>query len=159
MRIRIPLAALGCTALSLACGGKDTPSDTAAAAAPPPPAAAPVSTIDALKGRWSVRSVPAQGDTTPTLATMDLSGDTASWTMSFPNRPAPVKLHVLSAAGDSAVVESDVYESVRRKGMQVHTSMVLRMQDGRVTGTTTAHYHTKSADSVLVLRSEGTRAP
>lgn len=164
MRIRLTLVAAGSTALLLACGGKDTPpADTAAAMAPAPaPApAAPTSAIDAVKGKWNVRSVPAAGtDTTATMSMMDLSGDTASWTMTFPAKPgSSVKLHVTSAAGDSVTFDSDVYESVRRKGMQVHTTSVLRASGDKVTGTTTAHYHTKGADSVLVLKSEGTKAP
>jgi hypothetical protein len=35
----------------------------------------------------------------------------------------------------------------------------MRLQDGKIVGTTTAHYDTKGADSVLQLRGSGTRIP
>ena len=50
------------------------------------------------------------------------------------------------------------YESVLRKGVQVKTTTVFRLQDGKLVGTTVAHYTTKGADSVRNLRAEGTRA-
>jgi hypothetical protein len=33
----------------------------------------------------------------------------------------------------------------------------LRLQDGKLVGTTTAHYAKSGADSVLVLKTEGTK--
>ena len=49
------------------------------------------------------------------------------------------------------------YESVLRKGVKVTTHSVFRLQDGKLVGTTVAHYAIKGADSVRNLRSEGTR--
>jgi hypothetical protein len=43
--------------------------------------------------------------------------------------------------------------------MQVTTHGVYRKDGDKLVGRVTAHYATKGADSVLVLRSEGTRAP
>ena len=50
------------------------------------------------------------------------------------------------------------YESVLQKGLKVTTAQCVdRLQDGKLVGTTVAHYATKGADSVRNLRSEGTR--
>jgi hypothetical protein len=120
------------------------------------PAASP---IDAMKGKWAMKSIPVEGDTTPTAYTLDTSGDTTSWTLTFAGRPTPVKLHVLSAAGDSVVTVSDEYDSARRKGVRVVTTSTFRAQGDRMTGMTTARYKVTGKDSVLMLRSEGTRMP
>jgi hypothetical protein len=40
----------------------------------------------------------------------------------------------------------------------VTTNGTFRLQDGKLVGSTTAHYKTKSADSVLTLKVEGTKA-
>jgi hypothetical protein len=37
------------------------------------------------------------------------------------------------------------------------TESVFRLQNGKLVGTTTAHYTKSGADSVLVLKSEGTK--
>jgi hypothetical protein len=47
---------------------------------------------------------------------------------------------------------------VRRKGVQVTTTGGLRLQNGNLVGTNTAHYKVKTADSVLVLNTTATRA-
>jgi hypothetical protein len=69
-----------------------------------------------------------------------------------------VPLHV-AIAGDSVVQSSELYASQRRKGMKVKTVGILRLQNGKLVGTTTAHYMTKGPDSVLVLRTEGSKMP
>jgi hypothetical protein len=88
------------------------------------------------------------------IATADNSG----WSFNFPKR-APVPIRVLAVAGDSIVTEAGPYESVLRKGVQVTTYSTLRLQDGKLVGSTVARYATSGPDSVLHLRSEGTRAP
>jgi hypothetical protein len=60
--------------------------------------------------------------------------------------------------GDSIMTEAGPYQSVRRKGVQVRTNSVMRLQGGTLVGTTTARYNVKTADSVLVLNTTGTRA-
>lgn len=167
MRTPAPHAALRCAALLLAigCSKADQPADTAAATTPAAttPAAttpaAPTSMIEAMRGRWSIRSVPVQGDTTPTAYTLDATGDTATWTFTLAGRTTPVKMHVVSMAGDSIVTRSDEFESARRRGMRVVTTSVMRVQGDRVTGSVTARYRTTGPDSVLMLRAEGTRMP
>jgi hypothetical protein len=64
----------------------------------------------------------------------------------------------VASSGDSIVLTAAPYASVRRKGVQVSTVGVLRLQNGDLVGPTTAHYKTKSADSVLTLNVTGTRA-
>jgi hypothetical protein len=145
------------------CGKSDnqTTTDTsagtvAATATPAPPAGLKLADV---AGRWNMRAVPESGpDTTPTNYVLTATADTTGWTITFPNRPTPVAVHVM-VAGDSVVTKSGTYESVRRKGVQVMTESVARLQNGKLVGTTVAHYKTTKADSVLRLRVEGTKAP
>ena len=67
----------------------------------------------------------------------------------------PVRVTV---SGDSIMTATGPYESVLRKGVQVTTDGVLRKQDGKLVGISTAHYRTAGADSVVRLRIEMTRA-
>jgi hypothetical protein len=153
-----------CCAVVVACGkGSDSAADSAAkadsAAATMAPAPVPTGLALAdLAGKWDMRSIPESGDTTATVYELTTTADTTGWTITFPNRP-PVAMRVLSVAGDSVVVEAGPYESARRKGVQVTTNGVMRLQGGRLVGTTVAHYSVKTADSVLTLRTEGSRKP
>lgn len=153
--------ALGLTLVAGACAKTaDKAPDTAAAAAmtpAPPPPPAPIS-LAALAGKWSMVSKPTSGtDTTSTPATLTATADTTGWTLTLKGRP-PVKVHVRTDA-DSVMITSDTYESVRRKGVKVFTAGVHRLVDGKLVGMTTAHYSVKTADSVLVLSAEATKAP
>ena len=119
------------------------------------PAPAPVNLAD-FAGKWDVRSVPASGDTTPTTNVLTATSTTSGWSLKFPGRAAvPAKITV---AGDSIEIDAGPYSSVRRKGVQVTTNGGFRIQNGNLVGSTTAHYKVKTADSVLVLNSTGTRA-
>ena len=146
-----------------ACGRGDAPADSAtatSAAAADTAAAVAVSPVAALRGRWNVRAVPESGtDTVPTNYVLDAGEDSTNWTITFANRPGAVRLRVIASGGDSVVTQSDEYESARRKGVRVTTTAVMRAQGDRVTGHTIARYKTTGPDSVLRLRSEGTRAP
>ena len=96
------------------------------------------------------------GDTTPTTYVLTATGNTAGWTITFPGRaPIPTKVTV---DGDSIMLAAGPYPSVRRKGVQVTTYSIARLQSGRLNGSTTAHYKVRSADSVLVLTTSGDRA-
>lgn len=130
--------------------------DTTAAAPEAPAGPAPIALAD-VAGKWSVRVMPESGDSTLLTYELVATADPSGWTLNFPKRP-PVPARV-TAAGDSIVTEAGPYESVLRKGVQVTTSGVMRLVDGKLVGTTTAHYATSGADSVLNLRFEGTRAP
>jgi hypothetical protein len=89
---------------------------------------------------------------------MMAGADANGWSFNFPSRP-PVPIRVLTVEGDSIVTEAGPYESVLRKGVQVSTHSVMRLQGGKVVGTTVAHYATTGADSVVSLHAEGTRVP
>jgi hypothetical protein len=109
-----------------------------------------------IAGTWNMRSIPeAGGDTTATTYVLEAKADTSGWTITFPNRPAvPVRVW---AQGDSVVTESS-YESVRRPGVQVTTHSVFRFIGDSLVGSSVARYAAAGADSVLRLRSSGTRA-
>jgi hypothetical protein len=65
----------------------------------------------------------------------------------------------VTTSGDSILVVEGPYESVRRDGTMVTTHSVHRLVGDRLVGRVVARYPTGDADSVLVLLSEGTRAP
>lgn len=149
-----------CTAFALvACAKSDeaATTDTAAGTATATAAPATLSLAD-VAGKWNVRAVPESGtDTATTTYVLTATADTTGWTMTFPNRQ-PVPLQV-TVAGDSITYRSAQFESVRRRGLQVTTEGVGRVQDGKFVGRAVAHYKTTRPDSVLRLRIEGTRAP
>lgn len=153
---------VGVVALA-ACGKTETratDTTTPATTMSPPPATTPAGgtlSLADVAGRWSMRSVPTTGDSTPTTFELRAAADTTGWTMTFPNR-APVAMHV-RVDGDSIIGSAGPYESVRRKGVTVRTNSVLRLVGGRLVGTTVAHYQKAGPDSLLQLRTEGTRMP
>ena len=152
-----------CAVVLLACGKtKDNsamdqaaqPATDSTTVAPAPAAPTAISLAD-VKGKWKMKTMAEGSDSALVEYTLD-AGD-AGWTLHFPKRP-PVPSKP-TADGDSIVADAGPYESVLRKGLQVTTHGVARLQDGKLVGTTVAHYATKSADSVLHLKLEGTRKP
>ncbi|MDP9204789.1 MAG: hypothetical protein M3P12_04915 [Gemmatimonadota bacterium] len=121
------------------------------------PAAAGSVNLADVAGKWNMRSVPTSGtDTSATTYVLTATGNTSGWTIKFPGRAAvPAKVRV---DGDSIMIDAGPYPSVRRKGVQVLTNTVSRLQGGSLVGTTSAHYKVKTADSVLTLTNTGTRA-
>lgn len=145
-----------CVAVLAGCARTDNAAvDTMATDTAATPAPAPINLAD-VAGRWNVRAVPATGDTTPTNSVITATANTSGWTITFPGR-APLAMRV-TVDGDSIMSETGPYPSVRRKGLQVVTNGVMRLQGGNLVGTSTAHFQTKAADSVLVLNTTGTRA-
>lgn len=140
---------------------KDTTAASAMAAPPAAPAPAPAAPALALAdvaGKWKFSSVPESGtDTTPTLYVLTATADTTGWVITFPSG-VKSRLHV-SASGDSIVARSDTFASQRRKGVKVMTESSWHLQNGKLAGTSIAHYVKAGADSVLRLRSEGTKSP
>lgn len=109
-----------------------------------------------VAGTWKMRSVPTAGaDTSPTLYTMTATGEAGGWKIVFAN--GLTVMPRVTAAGDSIVYDMGPYKSVRRKGVQVTTHGVLRKQGDMLAGTVIAHYIGGGPDSVMTLRSEGTR--
>lgn len=110
-----------------------------------------------VAGTWHNVSRPASGtDTTSTKTTINAKADTTGWTLVAGNTTVPLHVRV---DGDSILTTSEPYPSVRRKGTTVRTMSTYRLRDGKLVGTTVAHYAVKTADSVLVLNAEATRAP
>jgi hypothetical protein len=130
----------------------DTTSAAVPAPAPEPAAAAPISLAD-VAGKWTMRTMAQDADSV--LVTYEVVADTNGWTFHFPKRK-PVKAKV-TPSGDSLMVDAGPYESVLRKGVQVTTHGVVRLQDGKLVGTTVAHYKTTGPDTVRTLRVEGTK--
>jgi hypothetical protein len=158
--------AIACTAgLILAgCAKRDQAAkdSAAAAAAMPAPAPAPTPTpaisLADVAGKWRMRSVPESGkDTSPTSYVLTATADTTGWAITFPSG-VKVPLHV-TVSGDSVIQRTGVYPSQRRKGLKVMTEGTMKLQNGKLVGMTTAHYSTQRADSVLRLRTEGTKMP
>jgi len=132
----------------------DSPAATPAAAAPAPP---PALSLASLAGKWTQQTSREGSDSVLVTSTVVATADPAGWTMTLPGRPTvPMKVTV---DGDSLIVSSGPFESVLRKGVQVTTNGVLRMQGDKLVGLTIAHYKTAGADSVARLPTELTRAP
>lgn len=153
------LAMCCCAIVLVACSkSKDQPAtDEMADATPAPAAPAPIALAD-VAGKWSVRVMPESGDTTLLAFEMVATGDTSGWAFNFPKR-SPVPVRVVAVEGDSIVTEAGPFPSNIRKGVQVTTRTVHRLQDGKLVSATIAHYATSGPDSVAHLRFEGTRAP
>jgi|SRR5688572_6316749 len=151
-----------CVAVLVGCASDTDEADTAAgdtAGMPPTntpatPTAGTISLAD-VAGTWNVRGMPEGSDST---FTYQLIADADStWGIKFTDRPDTVRVQVLSVAGDSIVTEAGPYPSTLRRGVQVRTRSVFRLQGGQLIGATVARYTTTGADSVLNIRSEGTR--
>lgn len=157
-----PFAVLGCVAVLAGCTkaedrsvGAGTTTDTMAA---PPGATADAATISLsdFAGTWKVHSTDEAGGN-PVDTELHATADTSGWTMTGPNRK-PIPVRVAAVAGDSLVTEAGPYESFVRKGVQVSTRTVYRLQGDKLVGTTEARYKIGGRDSVAQRRNEGTRA-
>jgi hypothetical protein len=119
-------------------------------------APAPMLNLADMAGTWSMSVMPQGSDSVVASGDITATGTTDGWTMTLPNRP-PMPLMV-SVSGDSVMMDAGPYESVLRKGVQVTTHTVARMQNGMLMGTTTAHY-ASGADTVVMLRMQATKKP
>lgn len=157
--LTLSLVVAGCAAI-IGCAKSDTPADTAAAtqAAATPPAPPPLQLSD-VAGKWNVTATNQAGDSTLITYVLTATPDTSGWSMKFANMAKPVPIRVLNVSGDSVTIEAGPYASQLRKGVQVWTHAVSRIKDGKIVGTSIAHYSVKTADSVRTVRIEGTRAP
>ena len=147
-----------CAAVLVACSKPEQQpaQDTTATAAPTPPAPPPGISLADVAGKWAMTTMTEKGDSTLLKYELVATADTTGWTFNFPKRK-PVPAHV-TVSGDSIVLEAGPFESLLRKGVQVTTHGVARLQDGKLVGTTVARYVTHGPDSVRNLRFEGTRA-
>lgn len=138
-------------ALVAACAKPDAPPP----AVPAPPAAT-VNLAD-FAGTWTLQVMREGSDSVVVTNTIVGSADPAAWTMTLPGRPT-MALRV-STSGDSVVTEAGPYESVLRPGVQVTTRSAMKLEGGMLMGTTVARYAGGGADSVVVLRTRGSRNP
>jgi len=138
----------------LACSTKEAPpADTSSAVTASATGAGPAMNV---AGRWSVRVMPEDKDTTLLIYMLDATNERTGWKMTLPNR-RPMDMRVLSMDGDSIVVENGPYSSALRQNVQVTTHSALWLDGDKLVGKTVARYATKGADSVVRLRTEGTR--
>jgi hypothetical protein len=151
------LVLLCSAAVLVACAKKEsTPAaDTTAAAAPAPPPAPPPMNMADLAGKWHVKVMPMNSDSVLVEYDMTATADTAGWVVNLPKRK-PMTPHV-AVSGDSLMIDMGPYESVLRKGVQVTTHSVNRMQGGELMGMTMAHY--MKPDTTIMLRSRATKTP
>jgi hypothetical protein len=163
MRPSFRFAVASSVLLLAACAKKEAPKDTTAAMAPAPaaapaPAPAPTVALADLAGKWKIVTRPASGtDSASTTATIVATADTSGWTLDLPSgQKVPLQVKV---SADTVLTKSAVYPSMRRKGKKVWTEAALRLENGKLTGTTVAHYEKSGADSVLTLTTEGTKMP
>ncbi|HET6837149.1 MAG TPA: hypothetical protein VFH24_03840 [Gemmatimonadales bacterium] len=154
-------ALLGCLALLTGCskaedrsvGAADT-SDTTAAPSAGTAEARPVSLRD-FAGTWKVHSIDENG-ANPVDTEIRATGDTSGWTMIGPDRKT-YPIRVVSVAGDSVITESGPRPSFVRKGAQVTTRTVYRLQGDKLVGRIESHFKIGDRDSTGQRTSEGTR--
>lgn len=152
---RIAVAVAATLAVS-ACAKDDSATSDSTTPAASTAGPAPIS-LASVAGRWQMTSTPATGtDTTATRYILTATADTTGWQIEFPDGvKVPVQVAV---SGDSLFIKTATFSSRRRQNVKVMTEGWSRMQDGKWVGMTTAHYQ-GAKDSVLQLRTEGTRIP
>ena len=147
-----------CAAILVGCGKSEVqPARDTTAVAPATPASRAAISLADIAGKWRLRTMDEAGGNvveSELTATVDTSG----WTLTRPNRKT-VPVRVVAVGGDSIITEAGPYESALRKGVQVRARMVLRLQEGKLVGTTEARYTMRGRDSVAHRPTEGTRAP
>ena len=147
-----------CAAILVGCGKSEVQParDTTAVAPATPESRAAISLAD-IAGKWRLRTMDEAGGNV-VESELTATADTSGWTLTRPDRKT-VPVRVVAVAGDSIITEAGPYESALRKGVQVRARMVLRLQEGKLVGTTEARYTMKGGDSVANRPTEGTRAP
>ena len=144
---------LGCVVVLAACSTKETPpADTTAAM----PAPAPAMSAASVTGMWNVKVMPVGRDTVLTSYVLN-ANDTTAWKFVFAGRSDTVTMRITGMSGDTLLSEAGPFESGVRKGQQVSVKSKTWMQDGKLVGSVDAHYAGTPADSIVHLRSEGTR--
>ena len=147
-----------CAAILVGCGKSEVQParDTTAVAPATPESRAAISLAD-IAGKWRLRTMDEAGGNV-VESELTATADTSGWTLTRPDRKT-VPVRVVAVAGDSIITEAGPYESALRKGVQVRARMVLRLQEGKLVGTTEARYAMSGGDSVAHRSTEGTRAP
>jgi hypothetical protein len=147
-----------CAAILVGCGKSEVQParDTTAVAPATPESRAAISLAD-IAGKWRLRTMDEAGGNV-VESELTATADTSGWTLTRPDRKT-VPVRVVAVGGDSIVTEAGPYESALRKGVQVRARTVLRLQEGKLVGTTEVRYAMTGGDSVAHRPTEGTRAP
>jgi hypothetical protein len=144
----------GCTKAEDRSVGAGAITDTMAAPAGET-AGASISLSD-LAGTWKIRSTDA-GGANPVETQLRATADTSGWTLIGPDKKTyPVR--VVAVEGDSVVVEAGPRPSFVRKGAQVTTRTVYRLQGDKLVGQVESQFKIAGRDSTGHRVSEGTRA-
>ena len=150
-------ALLGIALVAAACSTKEAPPAADTTAAAPEPAPAPALSLEAAAGKWNTNVMALDKDSVLTTHVLTATADTAGWSLQQPTG-AVVPLHNVMLDGDSITAQAGGFKSGVRSGMTVKDLRVTyRLQDGRMVGTATARYETKTADSVRQFRFVGTK--
>jgi len=155
------LAVFCCAAVLVGCKKSEVPppQDTTAAMAPAAPAASESTaaiSLANLAGKWKLRTTDKAGGKAVESG-LTATADTAGWTLTRPNGKV-VPVHV-AVEGDSIILEPKAYESALKKGVQVRSRMVFRLQGDKLVGSNEARYHLSTGDSVADRPAEAVRAP
>jgi len=137
--------------------GQSKGADTTAVTTPPPPPAPAAVSLSDFAGKWNLTVTNQAGDSTLMTDVLNATATSSGWTVVH-GKMKPVTI-TPSVSGDSLMTDGGPYPSALKKGHKVTTHGVWRLQGGKLTGTTTAHYDIKGPDSVRTLHAEGTRAP
>lgn len=137
----------------IACSKKDE-SAADASTAMTPTVAAPAGMN--LEGKWSVRVMPEDRDTTIIMYVLDATNTNKGWKVTLPNRD-PMDIRVTHLDSDSIVTEIGPYSSALQKGVTVRTHSNVHLDGDKIVGRTIAHYETKGPDSLRVFRTEAVR--
>lgn len=138
--------------LVFACTKKDeAPAvDTSAAVTAAP---APASHV----GKWAVNVMAQDKDSVLATYVLDVTDSQNGWKLTFPNSD-PLDVRVVAMNGDSIVTDVGPFPSQVRKGETVkNVHSTWRVDGNKLIGTARVHYDKKTADSVSILRQEGTR--
>ena len=147
-----------CAAILVGCSKSEVqpPRDTTAMAPAAPERPAAMSLAD-LAGKWKLRTTDEAGGKAVESG-LTATADTSGWTLTRPDGKV-VPVRVVSVTGDSIVLEPASYESALRKGVQVRSRLVLRLQGEKLVGSNEARYRLSSGDSVANRPTEAVRAP
>jgi hypothetical protein len=144
-----------CAGILLGCGKSEVKParDTTAVAPATPQTRATISLAD-IAGKWRLRTTDEAGGNV-VESELTATADSSGWTVTRPDKKT-VPVRVVAVQGDSIVTEA-AYESALRKGVPVRARMVLRLQNGKLMGTTEARYTLSRGDSVAQRPTAGTR--
>jgi hypothetical protein len=163
MQRSIFAVAIGCAVLLTSCRGGDANREANEGAAADTQGQTADGTVESttlsqMAGRWSVEAVPETGaDRSPTRYTLVATPDRSGWSITFEDG-LTVPMTVVAVEGDSVIVHAGPFASRRRANTQTQTHGAIRLEGDRLVGWTRARYETTGADTVLMLRTEGTRA-